>query len=612
MFLWWGDKLTQFYNDAYRPSLGSNGKHPSALGQPAVECWPEIWPVIKPLIDQVLAGGDAVWQEDQLIPIYRNGQLEDVYWTFGYSAVLNDTGKIEGVLVICHETTEKVNTFNYLQRTKEDLEFAQREARSQNERLKSLFMQAPAGICILSGQEFTFELINPRYQALFPGRDLLGKPLVQALHELQGQHIISVLQEVYSTGIPFEGNELLVPLARTDTGHVEDRYFNFVYQPRLDVYGHVNAILTFVFEVTDIVRVKKELETAEETLKLSLLAAELGTFDMDLEKGTMYWDDRCRTLFGISHKDTVTYEKDFLTGLHIEDRDKIKEIIDNVFIKSVSNGDYDVQYRTIGVEDGIERWVRAKGKAYFDKNDIAVRFIGSVLDITELKYIEKRKNDFIAIVSHELKTPLTALKAYIQTIERFALKSNEEAVKTLVEKSNKQVAKMNDLINGFLNTSRLDEGSIALVKSTFNICDLISSCVENITDAHKSHLILFTECSNNLIEGDYDKLGQVINNFLTNAIKYSLEGSSININSYSNDKMVIVKVTDRGIGIKPENLENLFKRFYRDEAVSKSRVPGFGIGLYLAAEIVQCHGGEIWVESEYGKGSSFYFSIPND
>jgi len=108
MFLWWGKDLTQFYNDAYRPSLGNNGKHPYALGQRGQECWPEIWPIIYPLIEQVLTTGESTWSEDQLIPIYRNGQLEDVYWTFGYSPITGESNTVEGVLVVCNETTEKV------------------------------------------------------------------------------------------------------------------------------------------------------------------------------------------------------------------------------------------------------------------------------------------------------------------------------------------------------------------------------------------------------------------------------------------------------------------------------------------------------------------------
>ena len=107
MFLFWGPDLIQFYNDAYRPSLGEGGKHPTALGQKAVDCWPEIWEDIQPMLQQVLAGGEATWSEDQLLPFSRNGQIEDIYWTFSYSPVRNDAGEIGGVLTVCQETTRK-------------------------------------------------------------------------------------------------------------------------------------------------------------------------------------------------------------------------------------------------------------------------------------------------------------------------------------------------------------------------------------------------------------------------------------------------------------------------------------------------------------------------
>jgi PAS domain S-box-containing protein len=124
MFLWWGPELTCFYNDAYRPSLGNNGKHPAILGQGAEEAWPEIWHIIKPLINQVLADGEATWSEDQLIPIYRNGAVEDVYWTFSYSPVADESGKPAGVFVTCTETTQKVTMLSQLAESKEQLEFA--------------------------------------------------------------------------------------------------------------------------------------------------------------------------------------------------------------------------------------------------------------------------------------------------------------------------------------------------------------------------------------------------------------------------------------------------------------------------------------------------------
>lgn len=122
MFLWWGPDLICFYNDAYRPSLGENGKHPSILGMRAEEAWSEIWTIIKPLIDQVISRGEATWSQDQLIPIFRNGKIEDVYWTFSYSPVKDESGEIAGVLVTCSETTENVLTRKKLEDSERKLE----------------------------------------------------------------------------------------------------------------------------------------------------------------------------------------------------------------------------------------------------------------------------------------------------------------------------------------------------------------------------------------------------------------------------------------------------------------------------------------------------------
>ncbi|HMK04371.1 MAG TPA: PAS domain-containing protein, partial [Ferruginibacter sp.] len=124
MFLFWGDELTCFYNDAYRPSLGKDGKHPFILGMKGEEAWPEIWHIIKPLIDQVLTQGEATWSEDQLIPIYRNGKIEDVYWTFSYSPVNDESGKPSGVFVTCTESTEKINLLKQLEGSNDELAFA--------------------------------------------------------------------------------------------------------------------------------------------------------------------------------------------------------------------------------------------------------------------------------------------------------------------------------------------------------------------------------------------------------------------------------------------------------------------------------------------------------
>lgn len=151
MFLWWGTELTCFYNDAYRPGLANNGKHPGALGQPAQEIWAETWDVMGPQIRQVMSGGGATWNEDRLVPIYRNGQLEDVYWTYSYSPVCDEYGEIAGVLVICNETTEKVNQLITAEDTRNQ---AQETIRESEALFRQLTEEAPMFVWITNTEAY--------------------------------------------------------------------------------------------------------------------------------------------------------------------------------------------------------------------------------------------------------------------------------------------------------------------------------------------------------------------------------------------------------------------------------------------------------------------------
>jgi two-component system sensor histidine kinase VicK len=581
------------------------------MGISTRETFAEIWHIIGSMFEGVM-NGQAVGFPNFMLPLERNGYVEECFFDFCYSPIKLDDGKVGGVLVTVVETTETVRALKELKENKRELEVSKAETESQRDRLRSFFMQAPAGICILDGPDLVFELVNKPYQQLFPGRQLLGKPLLAAVPEVKGQPIWDILQGVYTTGETFEGNGLLIPLARGKNQPVEDRYFNFIYQARLNGEGKVDGILVFVFEVTEMVNAKNDLKREKDKLKLAIKAAQLGTFDMDLVKGTMEWDKRCRTLFGISHSDIVTYEKDFITGLHPDDRDKVAEVINNVFIKAVSNGDYDVEYRTVGAEDQKIRWVRARGKAYFDENDKPTRFVGAALDITEQKSDELRKNDFIGMVSHELKTPLTSLSAYVQMLHAKALKEEDTFASGALDKVNTQVRRMGTMINGFLNVSRLESGKILLNKHDFMLDELVLAMTDEIRQTGPGHKLECIIEKPITIHADQDKIGSVIINLLSNAVKYSAKNKTITVTCGAAGNVAQVSVHDEGIGIKPEDMDKLFERYFRADSPQTKYISGFGIGLYLSAEIIQRHNGKIWAESEVDKGSTFYFTLPLD
>jgi signal transduction histidine kinase len=261
----------------------------------------------------------------------------------------------------------------------------------------------------------------------------------------------------------------------------------------------------------------------------------------------------------------------------------------------------------VGADDKKVRWIRAMGQAYFNEEDKPVRFVGSVLDITEQKEDELRKNDFIGMVSHELKTPLTSLKAYMQILQS---ENYAKLAPAILPKVDAQLKRMNDLINGFLNVSRFESGKLVLDKQKFNIDALIDDIIEAKRLIAPNHNIIVDNCEKIIVFADKEKIDSVIRNLISNAIKYSEINTTITVKCKKFENNVEISVEDEGIGIKKEDIDNLFQRYYRVENSATKNISGFGIGLYLSSEIVKRHGGTIGVKSTPGKGSRFCFTLP--
>lgn len=613
MFLWWGAELTCFYNNAYRPSLGQHGKHPSILGMPAKEAWPEIWEIIKPLIDQVLSGGEPTWSQDQLIPIYRNGELEDVYWTFSYSPVSDESGKPAGVLVTCSETTDTVLAYKALEEKNRELQLAvnsdsqmQKKIRESENNLRHIILQAPVAITIFRGPQYVVEIVNARALELW-GRDereVLGLPILETMTELESQGVKELMDEVYTNGIPYFVTEMPVELLRQ--GKLQTAWINFVYEPLFDAEGNINGLITTGNEVTAQVVARKNIEESEERYRQALESGDLGTWSIDPDTFAITVSDRFREIFGLPAEGEVSPDELF-DQIDPEYQQQISNTIKDAVAANMPS---DIEYPLARLVTKERRWVRATGKMFFDDRGNPVHYSGMLMDITERKMDDIRKNDFIGMVSHELKTPLTSLSAYAQMLQIRSKKNEDEFATVALEKVNIQVKKMTNMINGFLNISRLESGKILIVKQPFNLDELIREMIEETRLTVSSHEISF-ECFEHIrVNADKDKIGSVIANLVSNAIKYSPKGKNINVECRVMDGNVQVSIKDEGMGIKPQDREKLFDRYYRIETKHTQHISGFGIGLYLSAEIIQRHDGRIWVESESGVGSTFYFTIP--
>ncbi|MGZ3776905.1 MAG: PAS domain-containing sensor histidine kinase, partial [Mucilaginibacter sp.] len=231
-------------------------------------------------------------------------------------------------------------------------------------------------------------------------------------------------------------------------------------------------------------------------------------------------------------------------------------------------------------------------------------------DITERKLDEVRKNDFIGMASHELKTPLTSLNAIMQ-VTSAKLKSHDDPfLASAMDRANMQVRKMTSMINGFLNISRLEAGKLLIEKALFDLNELLLEVFEETKLIVNTHSVSLAQSGEIQINADKDKISSVVSNLVSNAVKYSPRGRLIEIGSKIEGDDVVVYVKDEGMGIRPHDLPQIFDRYYRVEGDDTRHISGFGIGLYLCAEIIMRHEGKIWAESEVGKGSTFYFSLP--
>ncbi len=252
------------------------------------------------------------------------------------------------------------------------------------------------------------------------------------------------------------------------------------------------------------------------------------------------------------------------------------------------------------------------GSPIIGEGGIYYGYVWYFLDITERENLTKQKDDFLAIASHELKTPLTSVKAYTQMLERRFIKSNDMPSANLVSKMDTQLNKLNGLIGDLLDVTKIESGKLLFNEGYFNFNELVSEVIEEVQRTSETYTITKKFEKAQKVYGDKDRIGQVITNLLTNAMKYSPQSNKIVVSVSSTKKDVTLAVKDFGVGISKEKQEKVFERFYRVSGPKYNTFPGLGLGLYISSEIIKRQGGKIWVESRIGKGSTFYFTLPKN
>lgn len=258
---------------------------------------------------------------------------------------------------------------------------------------------------------------------------------------------------------------------------------------------------------------------------------------------------------------------------------------------------------------GEKRTLQIKGAPIYNNNNQIISGVVIVDDITSEKESLQRKDDFVSMVSHELKTPITSLKVYTQLLLRTINNPDDTQAKTL-RKIDEQANKLHQIINNMLDIAKVTTSSQSAKPQTINLDAIIQDVVQDLQATYPDRALSIKGLTPGTITGDRDQLSQVLINIINNAIKYSPPVSEIFIQSQIQSGSIVVSVQDFGIGISVKDQERIFERFYQAQNGSETSSPGLGVGLYLSTEIIKLHGGKIWVESRKGQGSTFYISLP--
>lgn len=377
-------------------------------------------------------------------------------------------------------------------------------------------------------------------------------------------------------------------------------------------------------------QVEEALRESENRLRLALESTELGTWDFNPITNVLKWDEQCKAMFGLPPNAEITWDV-FLAGLHPEDRDRTHQAVLQSF-NPESGGEYDIEYRTVGIEDGMERWVAAKGKAFFNPAGVAIRFIGTVLNITQKKRAEAEreqllrreqaaraeaeranriKDEFLAVLSHELRSPLNPILGWTKLLQmrKFDETKTAEALATIERNARVQT----QLIDDLLDVAKILRGKLSLNVNSVNLSSAIEAAIDTVRTAAVAKSISIHPVLPNIaqVSGDAARLQQIVWNLLSNAIKFTPNGGRVDIQLNRVANQAEITVRDTGRGINPDFLPYIFESFRQEDASITRKYGGLGLGLAIVRQLVEAHGGTITADSSgEGFGATFTVRLP--
>ena len=511
------------------------------------------------------------------------------------SPIKSAEGKIIGISEISRDITERKKAVQKIE---------------ESERLyHELIHSSPSHIASYTGEDHIISIANDAIlEAWGKGREVIGKSVFETVPELRDQGFKEILDTVYKTGKAYNAFEQPVDLCRN--GKIERSYYNLLYYPQRDSSNNITGIVDISTEVTPQAELNIKLKESESHFRKMADLMPGKILNTDTKGNAYYFNRHWLSDTGQSEEDlegrgwqNCIHPDDFGTFIRAW-KDSLK-----------SGKEFEMEFRCVK-QNGEYEWHLGRAVPLLNKSGKIKFWINSAIEIQKIKDEEKRKEDFLKMVSHELKTPITSIKGYVQLLLGILKKDKDVPLSSLplkpsLERIDAQIGRLSRLISEMLDLSRLEDNRLVFQNETFSINKFVDETVEDIKHSNTGQDIKVEhkfECN---IKADKDRIGQVLINLITNSIKYSTYDQPVEVKvEKGKNNFVKVSVKDHGIGIAENDLQKIFDRFYRVTGEKEDTYAGFGIGLFLSKEIIQRHNGTLSVKSKIGEGSIFSFSLP--
>ena len=476
------------------------------------------------------------------------------------------------------------------------LKQSHRQAEQEKQRWEKIFEDSPEPMAILSGETYTISYFNKSFKALFPKRKIEGRNVLKILTDRKQYNFLDYMNEARRNNKAVKQKEVKV-----DLKYVGVRYFDLTYTPIRGTNSIPNIILHAV-DVTHLVKKRVKQEQEKQFMKLISDNIPEHVWVLSPEAKVKFVNESGLKFFGVRNIRSINT---LIKHIHEDERGKFKQQLQQA-LKSKS--EFNMEYRVMA-KNGDYHWHLLQVRPMLDPEGELLRLVASSTDIDDRKRTEKRKDEFIGVASHELKTPLTSVKGYMQLLQEKLKNSDDAMISTYLTRAVQSIVKLEKFVSDLLDATRIQNGKLTIEPTVFDLTEKINSLIEELQPTIKTHRLHMETSRKSMVRADEDRIEQVLINLISNAVKFSPEADEIIININHKIDSVEVSIQDFGIGISSKQLESIFQRFYRIKDHSR-KIAGLGIGLNISKEIIELHQGQIWAESNPGAGSIFYFSLP--